>query len=76
MKTYTHLLRDIDAGKLPKWSNMPAPDIARQYWKLPQDAKWRDVVAVIRADESHHRDVNHTFASLYLEQDNPFPPGH
>jgi hypothetical protein len=40
------------------------------------DAKWRDVVALIRADEAHHREVNHTFANLQLEQDNPFPPGH
>jgi len=76
VKTYTHLLRDLDENKLPKWNDLPAPDIARQYWKLSEDAKWRDVVAVIRADEAHHRDVNHTFAGLQLEHPNPFPPGH
>jgi len=76
VRTYTHLLHDLDAGKLPEWKDTPAPEIARHYWKMGDDAKWRDVVALIRADEAHHREVNHTFANLQLEQDNPFPPGH
>lgn len=28
------------------------------------------------ADESHHRDVNHTFAVMRTDSPNPFPPGH
>ena len=40
-----------------------APAIARHYWQLPDDATLRDVVLVVRADEAHHRDVNHAFAS-------------
>jgi len=43
-------------------ANVPAPDIARRYWKLPDSATLRDVVLVVRADEAHHRDVNHGFA--------------
>ena len=58
--SYTHYLADIDAGRS---ENPPAPAIARHYWKLPADATLRDVVVVIRADEAHHRDVNHGFAS-------------
>ena len=34
VKTYTHCIEELDAGKLPKWTNMPAPAIAREYWKL------------------------------------------
>lgn len=41
---------------------MPAPAIARRYWNLPDNARLRDVVLVVRADEIHHRDVNHGFA--------------
>jgi ubiquinol oxidase len=41
---------------------VPAPDIAIKYWKLPADATLRDVILVVRADEAHHRDVNHMFS--------------
>ena len=30
---------------------------------MPADATLRDVVEVVRADEAHHRDVNHAFAN-------------
>ena len=42
---------------------MPAPEIAKRYWGLADDATLRDVVLVVRADEAHHRDVNHSFAN-------------
>jgi ubiquinol oxidase len=58
--SYTAYLEEIDAGRAP---NVEAPEIARQYWNLPADATLRDVVLVVRADEAHHRDVNHGFAS-------------
>jgi len=58
--SYTLYLKEIDEGRSP---NVPAPAIARQYWKLPDDATLRDVVLVVRADEAHHRDVNHGFAN-------------
>lgn len=35
VKTYTHLLQDIDDGKLPEWQTQKIPDIAQKYWKLP-----------------------------------------
>ncbi len=41
----------------------PRRPIARHYWKMPADAMLRDVMLVVRADEAHHRDVNHGFAN-------------
>lgn len=58
--SYTLYLNEIDAGRSP---NLPAPAIARHYWRLPDHATLRDVVLVVRADEAHHRDVNHGLAS-------------
>jgi ubiquinol oxidase len=58
--SYTHYLAEIDEGRS---ENVPAPAIARRYWGLPDDATLRDVVLVVRADEAHHRDVNHGFAN-------------
>ncbi len=57
--SYTHYLSEIDAGRL---DNVPAPRIAIDYWALPAKARLRDVVEAVRADEAHHRDVNHRFA--------------
>ena len=57
--SYTQYLGEIDAGRSP---NVAAPAIARRYWKLAEDATMRDVVLVVRADEAHHRDVNHGLA--------------
>lgn len=58
--SYTLYLNDIDRGEI---ENVPAPAIAIDYWRLPKDATLKDVITVIRADEAHHRDVNH-FASV------------
>lgn len=58
--SYTHYLAEIDEGRS---ENVPAPAIAKRYWNLPDTATLRDVVLVVRADEAHHRDVNHGFAN-------------
>jgi ubiquinol oxidase len=57
--SYTLYLEEIDAGRSP---NVPAPAVARDYWRLPEQATLRDVVLMVRGDEAHHRDVNHRFA--------------
>ncbi|KAI9361178.1 alternative oxidase [Zopfochytrium polystomum] len=60
IKTYTHCLADIDGGgKIAHWATAPAPDVAIAYWNLRSDATLRDVVEVVRADETGHRDRNH-----------------
>ena len=75
--SYTLYLQEIEEGRSP---NVPAPAIAKHYWKLPDDATLRDVVLLVRADEAHHRDINHGFASklagLPVDQLHtaPYPP--
>lgn len=58
--SYTLYLSEIDAGRT---ENIPAPEIARHYWNMPEEATLRDVVIVVRQDEAHHRDVNHGLAN-------------
>ena len=72
VKTYTHCLECIDKGDLKMWAQMPAPPIAKEYWKLSDNAMMRDVISVIRADEAHHRLVNHTLSSVKQSKQNPF----
>ena len=57
--SYTEYLKHVDQGIHP---NIPAPQIAIDYWKLPPEARLRDVILVVREDERKHRDVNHGFA--------------
>jgi len=62
--SYTGYLEAIDKGEL---ENVPAPELAIEYWKLAEDATLRDVVIAVRADEAKHRDVNHAFADAMAE---------
>lgn len=57
--SYTQYLAQIDAGLV---DNVPAPQIAIDYWHLPQTARLREVVIAVRADEAGHRDRNHEMA--------------
>ncbi|PIA55192.1 hypothetical protein AQUCO_00800134v1 [Aquilegia coerulea] len=62
--SYTEYLKDIETGAI---ENVPAPAIAIDYWRLPKDATLKDVVMVIRADEAHHRDVNHFASDIHFQ---------
>lgn len=53
--TYSLVLKEIDAGRLPEWDDVRVPRIALNYWRLPDSATMRDLIAVIRADEAGHR---------------------
>lgn len=57
--SYTEYLAGVDDGT---YANVPAPKVALDYWKLPADARLRDVILVVRTDEADHRDLNHRFA--------------
>ncbi|MCK9987094.1 MAG: ubiquinol oxidase [Azoarcus sp.] len=57
--SYTEYLAGVDNGT---YANIPAPKIAIDYWHLAEDARLREVIVAVRADELHHRDVNHAFA--------------
>ncbi|KAI0070147.1 AOX-domain-containing protein [Panus rudis PR-1116 ss-1] len=71
--TYTRCIQDIEAGRIPGWTNMPAPAIAIDYWRLEPDAKLLDVIYAVRSDETTHRFVNHSLANINPATDvNPF----
>lgn len=61
--SYTEYLAGVDNDT---YANVPAPEIAIKYWHLAPDARLREVIVAIRADEAHHRDVNHRFADAAL----------
>ena len=67
--SYTHFLEEIDAGR---HANVPAPQIAIDYWGLPARARLREVVLVVRDDEAGHRDRNHQCADA-LSRDGKTP---
>jgi ubiquinol oxidase len=64
---------------------MPAPSIAKEYWRLADNATLLDVIyagtppvsglgalidsALVRSDESTHRFVNHSLANLKQSED-------
>jgi len=68
VKTYTNCIKELDEGKLPLWINLKSPEDAIKYWGLDADAKFRDVLIAIRADEVMHREVNHYLADLKSDQ--------
>lgn len=72
--TYTRVINDLEAGKLPQWDNLEAPEIAVRYWNMPEGHRsMRDLLYYIRADEAKHREVNHTLGNLDQKVDpNPF----
>jgi hypothetical protein len=86
--TYTLCIQDLEAGKLPKWEEvrtlpdgkkeivtaLQAPDIAIDYWKMPEGKRtMKDLLLYVRADEAKHREVNHTLSNLKQGDDpNPF----
>jgi hypothetical protein len=74
VNTYSRCIRDMELGLCPELENHPVPQIAKDYWKLGNDATMYDLIQYIRADEAKHREVNHTFANLKQDgQDrNPF----
>ncbi|KAJ3717038.1 alternative oxidase [Lentinula raphanica] len=71
--TYTKCIKEIEAGRVPEWSDLPAPQIAIDYWRLEPEANLLDVIYAVRSDETTHRFVNHSLANLDVKTDvNPF----
>lgn len=62
--SYTEFLKELDKGTI---ENVPAPAIAIDYWRMPPNSTLRDVVMVVRADEAHHRDVNHFASDIHYQ---------
>ncbi|GJT44270.1 ubiquinol oxidase 2, mitochondrial-like protein [Tanacetum coccineum] len=64
VSSYTEFLNDLENGAM---EDIPAPAIAIDYWCLPQNSTLKDVVRVIRADEAHHRDINHFASDIHCQ---------
>jgi ubiquinol oxidase len=58
--SYTQYLEQVDNGKV---ANVAAPQMAIDYWKLAPDARLRELIIAVRADEAAHRDHNHGYAN-------------
>ncbi|KAJ3066158.1 hypothetical protein HDU98_010526 [Podochytrium sp. JEL0797] len=69
--TYSLCLKDIEGGQIKHWGTEQAPEIAKFYWRLKEDATIKDVVAAVRSDEADHRDTNHAFANVEQCDKNP-----
>jgi len=50
---------------------MAAPPIAKDYWRLPENATMKDVLYPVRSDETTHRFVNHSLGNLDHNGVNP-----
>eukprot|EP00636_Phaeomonas_parva_P017649 CAMPEP_0118853582 /NCGR_PEP_ID=MMETSP1163-20130328/2113_1 /TAXON_ID=124430 /ORGANISM="Phaeomonas parva, Strain CCMP2877" /LENGTH=335 /DNA_ID=CAMNT_0006786153 /DNA_START=220 /DNA_END=1227 /DNA_ORIENTATION=+ len=77
--TYANIVKhcEMEGSHLhAAWAHLPAPEIAKSYWALEDDASWTTCLKHMLADEAHHRDVNHTFATLPEGAENPFIKEH
>jgi hypothetical protein len=43
-------------------ANVPAPQLAIDYYGMSANAKLADLIKHVRADEQHHSEVNHRYA--------------
>ena len=59
VKSYTEYLEIVESGKV---EDIPAPQLAIQYYKLGSDSKLSDLIRCVRADEQHHSQTNHNYA--------------
>ena len=59
VRSYTEYLEIVESGQV---DNIPAPQLAKQYYKLGSDAKLSDLIKCVRADEQHHSETNHNYA--------------
>ena len=59
VKSYTEYLEIVESGKV---EDIPAPQLAIQYYKLGTDSKLSDLIRCVRADEQHHSETNHNYA--------------
>ena len=55
VNSYTNYLELIEAGQV---DDVPAPQLAIEYYDLAPEARLSDMIRCVRADEQHHADVN------------------
>lgn len=61
VRSYTEYLELIDGGTI---ENVPAPQLAIDYYDMPKGATLRDMVYHVREDEKKHSKVNHRLAGF------------
>ena len=53
--SYTEYLRLVESGQV---DNIPAPQLAIDYYKMKKGARLSDLIKKVRADEQHHSEIN------------------
>ena len=59
VRSYTDYLAMVESGAV---ENVPAPQLAIDYYKMKKNAKLSDLIKKVRADEQHHSVINHKYA--------------
>ena len=59
VRSYTDYLAMVENGEV---KNVPAPQLAIDYYKMKKNAKLSDLIIKVRADELHHSVINHKYA--------------
>ena len=59
VRSYTDYLAIVESGQV---ENVPAPQLAIDYYGMKKNAKLTDLIKCVRADEQHHSEVNHNYA--------------
>ena len=59
VRSYTNYLDLIHSNQI---ADVPAPQLAIEYYGLDEDAKLSDMIECVRADEQKHSEVNHKIA--------------
>ena len=59
VRSYTDYLAMVENGEV---ENVPAPQLASDYYKMKKNARLSDLIKYVRADEEHHSKVNHKYA--------------
>tara|TARA_B100000212_G_scaffold328107_1_gene292058 strand:+ start:881 stop:1447 length:567 start_codon:yes stop_codon:yes gene_type:complete len=60
VKSYTEYLKLVESGEV---ENIPAPQLAIDYYKMKKSAKLSDLIKKVRADEEHHSKVNMEYSN-------------
>jgi len=60
VKSYTEYLKLVESGEV---ENIPAPQLAIDYYSMESDAKLSDLIVKVRADEQHHSKINMEYSN-------------
>ncbi|PKX96897.1 alternative oxidase [Aspergillus novofumigatus IBT 16806] len=67
--TYSRAIENLEAGKLPQWEKLLAPEIAVYCWKIPEGNRtMEDLLLYICVDEANHTlgNLNQEFRSQFV----------